>query len=142
MDDVRAASEKLTGRDLDTEVSRAVFGITGIRTITVIDHKGLRSEPGTVSKPYRMADGRTGRQAKQIPHYSADWAGLGLVVDEMRRKGFYYDLGSSESARDPAHAACFFRSNEEGVLHRGDSMDDSLPVAVCRAALLALASVK
>jgi len=75
----------------------------------------------------------------RLQRYSTTWAGLGLVVEEMRRRSFAF--GCQE------HEACWRATFE----HLTDGLPDgraagtrapTLFEAVCRAALLALAAQK
>jgi hypothetical protein len=68
-----------------------------------------------------------------IPFYSRDWAGAGLVVEEMARRGWDADV----KIRPGTYYAEFSREARGGYECHYDAAP-SVGVAVCRAALAAM----
>lgn len=70
-----------------------------------------------------------------LPEYSTTWNGMQLVVDEMQRRGFEYRFGSYETVSFTwKHWAKF----NDDIREYETITADSLPHAVCMAALSAL----
>ena len=117
----------MTPRERDVLVAEKVMGIEGVRTITLIDGDGPRDDFGTLSEPYLMADGRMGRRASQIKHYTTSIADAFEVVEKMEQEGFGW-LVSRASAKAPF--TCWFGENHEG---RADTKEEAINIAALRA---------
>lgn len=66
--------------------------------------------------------------------YSTDIAWAWRVVEKMRADGWFYQLG--DVVETPEHVASFHRPDRIGD---GIDLGESLPLAICRAALIAVA---
>lgn len=71
-----------------------------------------------------------------VPAYSSTWAGLGLVVEEMARRGYSYTIQSADD--DYHYYVEMWKAGTDDHCMFGKSLAE----AVCRAALLALAAEK
>lgn len=74
------------GRELDALVAEKVMGLV-LQPITVVDYKGVHTEPGSVVKDYTAPDGRKCRSVKECPHYSTSIADAWLVVEKLQCQG-------------------------------------------------------
>jgi hypothetical protein len=134
-----SGTSELTGRALDVAVAEKLFGWRLGRG-EKLTHRGWYPpeafENGTPTGPY-VVDDPAAPVARNpdylVPHYSRDWAGAGLVVDEMRRRGWDADV----KARPDTHYAEFSREARGGYECHYDAAP-SVGVAVCRAALAAM----
>jgi hypothetical protein len=135
-------ASELTGRALDVAVAAKLFGFAKGRWASGAQPKAgwfppdwfadgsvVAAEPGL--ELYRNAD-------RHVPHYSRDWAGAGLVVDEMRRRGWYVEC-RDEPSSGGAEARLWLVEFAHDDPHRsGYCWHAEFPVAVCRAALAAM----
>lgn len=117
------------GRELDALVAEKVMGTEGIRTIQSLDHRGWHREPGTLGPSRDLGDGRTGREAIQIPHYSTDIAHAWLVVEHIN----LFDNGTRLGRDDNGAWVVMDWTND--VLAKADTA----PLALCLAALHVIA---
>lgn len=122
------------GREMDVLVAEKVMGLTDIRPVTVIDHRGAHSEPGTLGPSFRMPGGRMGRAAEQLPHFSASIAAARLMEDAVFERG----LGE-------AYCECLcaelFDGDQYPVRFTTDmtiALVRATPLQRCRAALAAM----
>lgn len=92
------AWKSLTPRERDALVAEKVMGIKNIQDIILIDGKGPRDDVGTVSEPYRMADGRMGVKATKLKSYTTSIADAFEVVEKMQEKGFPFSC--TDSSKD------------------------------------------
>ena len=133
------------GRELDALVAERVMGIKPT-PITVIDGTGVRADVGTLSSSYRLPDGRTGREARSLPHYSTDMAAAWQVVEAMERCGLWlmlehcrfremFDVEPDRFAEAGQWTAHF----QTPVNCLGSECGDTAALAICRAALAAVA---
>jgi Phage ABA sandwich domain len=125
---VSAATELEAGRKLDVLVAEKVMGLS-TRQITCIDHRGVVKDVGTVDPPQPIGDGRMGIQAHRLPDYSTDLCAAWAVLDKVSGDWQIWGGGVVAVVRlDDAHEC-------RGVEVRADT----LPLAICRAALMAVA---
>ena len=108
-------------RALDVAVAEKVFGFTDIQS-------GLDG--------YRW--GKRDGEQRVIPRYSVGWAGAGLVVDEMRRRGWQCQI----TTMDETVMVWFIRwadfPGDPDAKSGPELCDPCIGVAVARAALAAL----
>jgi hypothetical protein len=108
------------GPELDRAVAVTLFGITPTMDI---------SQPGDLA---HISNER----------YSTTWAGLGLVVEEMERRGWGYGSTSypwrAKHDAHHAHMAEFYDQHGELAAEHSSTIFE----AACKAALLALAAEK
>lgn len=86
-------------------------------------------------KPSHYAQWHVGR-LERWPAYSSSWAGLGLVVEEMERREWWWDSVTTTKP-SPGHVA-FFWSGDRSIEVTGSDRFS----ATAKAALLALAAEK
>jgi hypothetical protein len=131
----RAEIDALSGRELDAAVGRMIFGFK------VLDgtHYHL------VDKEWHETDGehlvlitRHETAPVAVPRYSTTYEGMGLVLESMRGKGWRYMMKGFQCGSH-RHNAGFGRNMWYDTDPPGSAWADSLPEAVARAALLALA---
>lgn len=74
------------------------------------------------------------RRLVAYPSYSATWKALGLVVEEMERRGYHWRVSAAwiDHQKDWGHFCTF---GSEGSFQSADRFE-----AACKAALLALAA--
>lgn len=131
----REQIESASGRELDAMVAVSVFrwrlsSHPSDLEIARAAADGSEPQPG----PWWVPPGWKEEFATlDLPHYSRDWAGLGLVVDEMRRRGWSWAI----SMMGQYGAICEFWKEYALDLH-AECTNDLPAVAGCRAALLAL----
>lgn len=130
-----SAETTAAGRELDALVAEKVMGTTGIRAVTVIDGRGAHSEPGT-AVDVTLPDGRPGRQATQLPHYSTSIAAAWLVVERLNDR-FHARIQSPFEPGD-LYFVGFTIHGTSGFNGRPDfrASASTAPLAICRAALL------
>lgn len=102
-----------------------------LQPITVVDDKGVRTEPGSVVKDYTAPDGRKCRSVKVCSHYSTSiadaWAVVGRFPNAFIQIWRRYDL----------KAWCVVISYEGAELrYAGEA--ETVPHAICLAALKAV----
>jgi hypothetical protein len=83
----------------------------------------------------------TGRRARTIaPRYSSDMEAAWLVAEAMRARGFrWFNLGNFYAGHD--HETLTWGASFHVVVGEFAAEADTAPLAICRAALLALASL-
>lgn len=114
-------AEELTGRALDAMVAEKVFGRR-------VEWRGGKQ---VTKKPYYY----TSLQGWfLVPEYSSTWEGLGLVVEEMERRGWELIL-----CHGNANPGCKWHAEWGRGSFTPDAWADTAPEAVARAALKALA---
>jgi hypothetical protein len=103
------------GPELDRAIGEQLFGLR----VFVNPMGGLCAEQG-------------GSWA--LPLYSSTWSGLGLVVEEMERRGYHWSVSAAwiDHQKDWGHFCTF---GSEGSFQSADRFE-----AACKAALLALAA--
>jgi ABA sandwich protein len=112
------------GRELDALIARKVMG-WDIKTITVMDGHGPRSDFGTVDAPRKMPDGRMGVAAHQLPHFSTNVNDAWLVFGKF--PGKRHEIWCTEQGLSWARIGYTIQANGE-----------TPALAICRAALLAI----
>jgi hypothetical protein len=117
------------GPELDALVAEKVMGLNLV-DVTVIDGKGVHTAKGFLGESYvSLADGRTGRSAKQCPAYSTDIAHAWTVVEKFIGRG-------TQRLIINAGGYYSYSCHYEGT--RGVAEAPTAPLAICRAALLAV----
>lgn len=69
-------------RELDASVARNIFGWTNVRC-----NEGGNVPYGEPNDDYNQ-DNPTNRHREEVPLFSSTWEGLGMVMEEMIKKGF------------------------------------------------------
>jgi len=110
------------GRDLDSKIAFKVFGY-----------------PEPYESPFNgewcIKFPEAWKKVIRLPQYSTTWNGMQLVVEEMQRRGYSYRCGSYETVSSTwKHWANF----EDELKECNTVVSDTLPHAVCKAALKAL----
>lgn len=84
---------------------------------------------------------RDGAASVNIPRYSSTWIGLGLVVEEMERRGWLPDIDADQASGGPIIYTAKFWHGWWGIdlLEISHESTDRF-MAVCKAALLAIAA--
>lgn len=117
-------SDERTGRGLDAAVAEKVSGWTGCEN----DGVSTTGRPPAGAEDHDKFSGIRG--VYHVPHYSRDWAGAGLVIEEMRRKGW------AVRVNDVGAYGWDVTFNGHGRSVFGNAPE--IGVAVCRAALNAV----
>lgn len=114
--------EQLTGRALDAAVAEHVIGWTRMP---------WKKEKGVLEGEFMWkTPGDEGLYPAELPRYSTTWEGMGLVVEEMKRRGWRWAAFDESSG----YLCSFVRDDEEEIY----ASAPTAPEAVARAALLAL----
>jgi hypothetical protein len=141
-------ADELTGRALDVAIHRGLFGkdarwLAGRESSFNVDPAapfGFTVDFGGAEfgsdRDWHVDEWYDDAAQLPVPEYSASWAGAGLVVEEMHPKQWrllLHDCPDGWSAiwvHETEYTACRHSVSEMG----------SAPEAICRAALLALAT--
>lgn len=108
------------GRELDIAIGKEIFGG---------EVQFLSPKSRAVAR-LNLGDGST----QPLPHYSTNWFDLKELLERMVKDGFSLEL---IVGADGYTLAKFWRSVEEATLKEGEVLSDSVPEAICKAALLA-----
>lgn len=139
----RDATLALEGRELDAKVAEAVFGWEWW-THGYQAGKRCRLHSPQASEDLRAWDGRLlkpvwegkegGADLLNLPAYSSTWEGMGAIVNSMAAQGYTrFSLDGRGTPADP-----WFAYFGGGPLGGAGRWDETAPLAVARAALLAL----
>jgi hypothetical protein len=131
-----SGTSELTGRALDVALAK-VFGWTPAPIppieLAMARAFGVEPRPG----PWWLAPEAAAHPelaTLDVPHYSRGWAGAGLVVDEMRRRGWEFVV---RSVRGRVRAM-FSKDRGLDGFWCDSHKDANVGVAVARAAIAAL----
>lgn len=113
------------GRELDATVAEKVMGLQ------VMIHN-----PGSGEWRTLYAGGDT----PLLPYYSSDPAAAWSVVERMRELGWYWEIVGRSN--EPYIGAWFYGGPTNPSKGTHDGYADTMPLAVCRAALAALEESK
>jgi len=112
-----------SNQELEAQVAKVVFGYTEVE---YIGGQGLKYKNKALGKE------RGGTWISSVPEYTQSWEAAGLVIDEMKRRGW---LCVIESTSTRGHAK-FWRFHPNGIqFNTVGSADSSLFVAICKAAI-------
>lgn len=129
-------------RELDREVAEIVFGQGGIVQIRKISGKGVTPDIGT-TRPYETADGRKLVAAKAIPNYSTSMEAAMLIVESMKNRPHYVGFEFSDRQTEnlsPTETGKWYAGFCVGTGSYNPVAAETLPEAICRAALAAVRS--
>ena len=105
--------------ELDSLVARHVYGL-----VVIIDtQKGANYIMGKNGTPM------------ELPLYSTDMEAVDDIEKRLERQGWYLSVRNTVDAEKSKWIACFLRDDEKSYL---PSKADTLPAAVCMAAVAAL----
>lgn len=136
----RDAIQALKGRELDAKVAEVVFGWRWITldfggtlsSILVLPEiQELFVSPGGGWQNGKLGTPTVSSAFPQVPAYSSTWEGMGLLVEEMVKREY---LPTFTINGESLWYAEFFISSED----YGEGCGETAPLAVARAALLAL----
>lgn len=110
------------GRELDAVVAEQVCGWTGVYWLD-------RETPVGSHKP---------APAQRVSNYSTDIAAAWLVVERMRLQGWHYSIDSHGAVT--GNTSCGFTrgTGVDQPMEAFGAEADTAPLAICRAALLAV----
>lgn len=122
------------GRALDALVAEKVMGYRW--RVPAGMGAELLDSPHGYPAALRYPDGEL-RDSSLLPHYSTDIAAAMPVLDHMAGPGFRVDIRAHGSGQ---YDVAWFAMNEDGSWsYLAEETDcDSLPLAICRAALAAM----
>lgn len=126
------------GRELDVEIAEKVMGATWRPVpddMAYREREWLQFNDAGVVLAWRYDDGRPDVQKGSLPCYSTDIAAVWEVVEEMARRGWVIDVQNRQLTRWACHVA-FPAPNYATVFE----CEDTAPLAICRAALAAVAA--
>lgn len=124
----REEIEGLSGRELDAWIGRTLGELTpGVRVC------GCRYRPPNTLSYCTSCGGQF------APEYSSTWEGMGRVVEAMEARGRYWEARNGRNGLSPGGYICVFRRMGDWANLSGMGSGETPMLAVCRAALLALA---
>lgn len=126
-------------RDLDRAVAEQVFGIKKI--FRPRDLK-TRDDYWSPDEYHYILSGKPPQthmiDAKVVPYFATDMTAVMEVVKKMTRDGWAVTMSNDNESSEHDWSVKFTRS-EPCILYAGNGDDNSLPAAICEAALDAIA---
>lgn len=118
----------MEGRELNKAVGERIFGFE------VKDFWAVEPKPADYS--YHMRVSPHGEAWDLLPHYSEDISAAWRVVEYLSKQGFRFDLVIVPGARQRYYCNICPSKIGGGKRQTGLVLGDSMPEAICKAALL------